>query len=158
MKFRMLVSAIVALLVLGCATPTQLLLDAEVDRLCAVDGGMRVYETIKLPPDKFNQWGQVNFYLPTQRENALGQEFLFKEERRWLKTGDSATSEATLLRTYFSVTRKVDNRLLGESVSYGRGGGDIPGPWHPSSYRCPKPGEAGDVALLMKIFVMVERN
>lgn len=36
-------------------------LDKEVDRLCAIDGGIKVYETVLLPPDKFNQWGEVNF-------------------------------------------------------------------------------------------------
>ena len=32
-------------------------LDREVDRLCAIDGGIRVYETVQLPSDKFNKWG-----------------------------------------------------------------------------------------------------
>ena len=48
--------------------------DAEVRRLCAIDGGVKVYETVKLPADKFNQWGQVNFYKPDQGESALGSE------------------------------------------------------------------------------------
>ena len=33
-------------------------MDKEVDRLCAVDGGIKVYETVKLPADQFNEWGE----------------------------------------------------------------------------------------------------
>ena len=66
------------LLTAGCATPTQLSLDAEVRRLCAIDGGIRVYEQVKLPAERFNQWGQINFYRPDQGENALGAGYLFK--------------------------------------------------------------------------------
>jgi hypothetical protein len=29
--------------------------DAKAYRLCAIDGGVKVYETVKLPPEKFNQ-------------------------------------------------------------------------------------------------------
>jgi hypothetical protein len=43
--------------------------------MCAKDGGIRVYEMVKLPPEKFNEWGQVNFYRPTQKEQALGLPF-----------------------------------------------------------------------------------
>ena len=51
-------------------------LDREVKRLCAMDGGIRVYEKITLPADKFDQrYGQINFYDPTQGENALGPEY-----------------------------------------------------------------------------------
>ncbi len=54
-------------------------LDREVERLCAIDGGVKVYETVTLPPDKFDKkYGQINFYRPTQGENALGPEYIFK--------------------------------------------------------------------------------
>ena len=53
-------------------------LDREVDHLCAIDGGIRVYETITLPADQFDKEGRINFYYPTQRENALGPEYIFK--------------------------------------------------------------------------------
>ena len=37
----------------GCATPSQIMLDAEVKRLCAIDGGIKVYETVRLPAERF---------------------------------------------------------------------------------------------------------
>ncbi len=43
-------------LITACTSgPSKRQLDAEVDRLCAIDGGVRVYETVTLPPDKFDE-------------------------------------------------------------------------------------------------------
>ncbi|QDX80639.1 hypothetical protein B9N43_04890 [Denitratisoma sp. DHT3] len=108
----------------GCATSSQMAVDTEVRRLCAIDGGIRVYETVKLSADKFNQWGQVNFYRPTQGENALGPSYLLKHERRLLiKSQSEPSHELTMVREHFTVVRKADKKVLGETVLYGRGGG-----------------------------------
>jgi hypothetical protein len=32
--------------------------DNLVDELCAKDGGVKVYETVILPKERFNEWGQ----------------------------------------------------------------------------------------------------
>jgi hypothetical protein len=134
-------------IVTGCATPSQMAVDAEVKRLCVIDGGVKVYETVKLPADKFNQWGQINFYKPTQGENALGPDYLFKEETTFYRQGNP-----TFIRHHYKVIRKSDAKLLGETVSYGRGGGDIPGPWYPSSFTCPDVLLAGPNALMKAVF------
>jgi len=139
-------------LVAACAGgPSKSDLDDEVRRLCAIDGGVKVYETVKLPAEKFNQWGQVNFYRPTQNENALGPEYVFKWELKFLREGNPS-----LRRSHYSVLRQSDHKLLGESISYSRGGGDIPGPWQPSSFSCPE--IAGDVPLLTKIFAQSHKE
>jgi hypothetical protein len=135
-------------IITGCATPNQIMLDAEVRRLCAVDGGIKVYETVKLPAEKFNQYGQINFYKPTQGENTLGAEYIYKNENLYLREGDPS-----LRRDHVQIYRKSDLKLLGELVSYVRGGGDLPGPWQPSAYRCPNAQDAGFVALLNRIFL-----
>jgi len=124
--------------------------DAKVRELCAVDGGVRVYETVALPPDKFNKWGQINFYHPTQGENALGSEYLVKNEDLFLR---AETEDPTLVRYHFRVFRRSDNHLLGERIVYGRGGGDLPGPWHPSSFSCPDYRNGG---LLDSLFIKSE--
>lgn len=124
-------------------------LDQQVKELCAKDGGIKVYETVKLPAEKLNQWSQPNFYKPTQRENALGPEYSFMETRHYYRNGNPEMS-----RVHYQVYRRSDGKLLGETVLYGRGGGDMPGPWHESSFICPDPKVAGDVALLTQIFVL----
>lgn len=123
--------------------------DAQVNRLCKQDGGIKVYETVKLPAEKFNQWGQINFYKPTQGENALGSEFVFKRDIQYFRK-----EPPTFIRHHYQVIRRTDGKVLGEAVSYGRGGGDLPGPWHPSSFTCPEVSAAGPNALLKAVFVL----
>lgn len=120
-------------------------LDDEVRRLCAIDGGVKVYETVRLPAEMFNQWGQITFYKPTQGENALGDTYLFKSETKFFRKGNP-----DLWRAHYQVIRRLDGKILGESISYSRRGGDLSGPWHESSYGCPE--NRGDVPLLMEIF------
>lgn len=119
--------------------------DMEVNRLCAVDGGVKVYETVKLPTEKFNKWGQINFYKPTQGVNTLGPEYLFKRDIKYFRKGDPET-----WRTHVEIVRRNDNKLMGEVTHYSRRGGDLPGPWHPSSFGCPR--EAGQEKLIASIF------
>lgn len=122
------------------------LLDAEVRELCAKDGGVKVYETVRLPKERFDKYGQINFYSPTQGESALGDSYLLKTDVQYIRKGNPS-----LRRYHVQVFRRGDGRLLGESIGYDRGGGDLPGPWQPSSYSCPKHhGEA----VIDKVFVI----
>ncbi|MCG7755278.1 MAG: hypothetical protein LZF63_01265 [Nitrosomonas sp.] len=129
-------------------------LDREVDRLCAIDGGIRVYETVKLPSDKFNERGEITFYRPTQKENALGPEYVFRWNVHYYKKNDPSRQdihESSMKRDHIQIVRKSDMKLLGEFVLYRRAGGDLPGPWHPSSYRCPGLKE-NEIILMKQIF------
>lgn len=146
-SLTLLLATIILPLLTACATPSQIMADAEVDRLCAIDGGIRVYETVPLPPEKFNKYGQINFYRPTQGENTLGKDYLFKRETYYYKQGNP-----DLFRLHTQIFRRSDGKLLGESVFYKRGGGDIPGPWHGSSYMCPELSVRTDI--LRQIFVV----
>ncbi|MBZ0095193.1 MAG: hypothetical protein K8H75_07490 [Sulfuricella sp.] len=140
-------SVSVVLGLLWLALGKTLWLDHQVRELCAKDGGVKVYETVKLPPDKFNQWGQPNFYDPTEGENALGSEYIFKRETHYYKRGNPEMS-----RRLYQVFRHSDKKLLGEVVIYGRGGGDLPGPWYGSSFDCPDLAE-GEISLFKAVFL-----
>lgn len=139
-----------ALLLAGCEKDR---LDAQVKELCAKDGGIKVYETVKLPPERFDQWGMVKPYDPTQGENALGPDFVFKRDIYYFKK-----EPPTFIRHHYLVIRQADGKVLGETISYGRGGGDLPGPWHPSSFTCPEVSVAGPNALLKAVFVLVSKE
>lgn len=149
------VSVAVFLGLLWIAAGEKWWLDYQVRELCAKDGGVKVYETVTLPVEKFNQWGQPNFYRPDQGENALGSEYAMKWDVYYYRRGnpDSGTGGIVMARNHIQIIRRMDNRLLGETVLYGRRGGDLPGPWHPSSFSCPDSNDAGDIAMLKKIFV-----
>lgn len=55
MRTPLVFAMIFGLLLAGCEKAR---LDAQVKELCAKDGGIKVYETVKLPADRFNQWGR----------------------------------------------------------------------------------------------------
>ncbi len=111
------------------------LLDAQVRELCAKDGGVKVYETVRLPAERFDKRGMLKVYRPNQGENALGPDYIYKMENQYFRKGDN--NDVSIWRTHTKVFRRSDEKLLGDSVSYTRRGGDFPGPWHPSSYICP---------------------
>lgn len=123
----------------------KLWLDHQVREMCAKDGGIRVYETVKLPPEKFNKYRQINFYRPIDGENALGPEYIFKEDRHYFRRGNPE-----VWRIHYRIFRRLDGKLLSEAVIYIRRGGDLPGPWHDSFFTCPEPK---DIAVVEKTFI-----
>ena len=106
-------------------------LDREVNRLCGIDGGMKVYETVKLSTEKYRRYTQFLTTVPFQ-ELKEDDEYYLVWNISTLKDGDP-----DLRRSHFQIIRRSDSRILGETTTYRRRGGDIPGPWHSSSYRCP---------------------
>ncbi len=133
-------------------------LDREVDRLCAIDGGIRVYETVTLPEDKFDEkYGQINFYKPTHKiEDTLGPEYIYQWSVHDYVEGHPAINgaqEIAMRRDHVKIIRKSDMKLLGEFVKYHRAGGDLPGPWMPSSHHCPNQSEASSILLIHRIFI-----
>jgi len=47
-------------LITACASgPSKGQLDEEVRRLCAIDGGIKVYESVRLPAERFDKYGQI---------------------------------------------------------------------------------------------------
>jgi len=143
---------VVILFLTSCATPTQVSLDTEIKRLCAIDGGIKTYETVKLPAERFGTTGLINFYRPVEGENALGSDYILKSSRHWISKSGLGTSDAKLSRVHVTIARRSDGRVLSEMIIYQRAGGDAPGPWFPSTYSCPAiPG--GEHALLRSTFV-----
>jgi hypothetical protein len=111
-------------LITSCTTLTKLQIDAELDQLCVVDGGLKIYETVTLPPDKFNKYNNINFESVTQNENALGPEYIWKSDTKYLHPGGDPKANPRMSRTHYQLIRRSDGRLLGESISYSRYGGD----------------------------------
>jgi hypothetical protein len=121
--------------------------DMEVKELCAKDGGVRIHETVNFPPEKFDQFGDIR--LPTM--NSAGPNDDYYEE--WIAT-HLHEGNPSMRRDQFMVVRRADKKVLGEAVSYSRRGGDIPGPWHESSFRCPP--NSDDIALRRAIFLKTQ--
>ena len=116
----------------ACAGPSKSELDAEVRRLCAIDGGVKVYETVVLPPNKFDVFGNVT--IPSKTDAAPNDEYYFERETHYYRKGNPELSSSR-----HRIVRRSDGKTLGEAVRYARGGGDLPGPWQASTFICPDP-------------------
>ena len=146
-----LILILLVILVFGFYEGRKAYWDYRVREMCARDGGIRIYEIIELPAEYFNEWNQPKFYHPTKKEYALGKDYIYE-----VKTTHYRDKDPVISKREYRVYRRNDGKLLGESVIYGRGGGDIPGPWYPSSFSCPEKG--GDIPLLIEIFHKVSKE
>jgi hypothetical protein len=138
-------AALVVLLALGTSGCERWRLDRQMELLCKQDGGIKVYETVTLPASEFSNLGQPlarHAQQAKSTEDRLGPEYLYGWQRSVL-VGAAAkpeNGEGRLTRVHVSITRRADGRLLGESVSYGRTGGDgFTFGFQPSGNHCPKP-------------------
>ena len=102
--------------------------DAKIRSLCAKDGGVKVYETVELPAEKFNQWGNVD--IPSGKNAEVSDEYFSENTTTYIRQ-----SNPSLWRSHTMILRRFDGKVLGEAVSYHRVGR------HPSSFGCPKPSE-----------------
>lgn len=108
--------------------------DRQVRELCAKDGGVRVYERVRLSPYEHEYYASKNWLLPDKSQAASGDKYYTETDIHYYRQGFLSVS-----RRQYRVIRRSDGRVLGESISYGRAGGDLPGPWHYSTFKCPDP-------------------
>lgn len=109
-------------------------MDAEVDQLCAVDGGIKVYEQVSLPANRFDGFGDPDIPLASSKSASLSDYVLIAEVRVLVAGGHDGRGAPSLSRFVSKAIRVSDKKILGEAVGYYRFGGDPVGPWHPSSY------------------------
>jgi hypothetical protein len=116
----------------GCTTPSQWKADALVDELCAKDGGIKVYETVTLPKERFNEYGQ--FTGISFGENANPTNEYYRETKT--KNISNNVGGAFVSQDSTLIYRRSDHKLLGEKIIYARQGGDIFAIDMPSAYIC----------------------
>lgn len=120
----------------GCSTPLGLLYDAKMAQMCAKDGGARVYERVPAPASRFNSAGQLLLLPTNERVDALGPDYRYIKETEYLR-GNEAYGSLSIRRTVTKIIRKSDGKLLGESISYSRAGGNITFGAHSAGSSCP---------------------
>lgn len=140
---------VVGLLVAGCE---KYELDRQMQELCKKDGGVRIYETIVLPAESFDKWGDP---FPGWRgrtsEERLGSQYRYEWKIIDIKKGDALKGEGELKRFEVRIFRRVDGKLLGEAISFARSGGDLIAFTHPTSKSCPENQSESDV--IRRVFV-----
>ncbi|MBZ0132964.1 MAG: hypothetical protein K8F53_10165 [Rhodocyclaceae bacterium] len=129
--FLSLVLMTASLFLAGCEKAR---LDQEVDRLCRLDGGIKVYETVKLSKEDYDEKRRIVFPqfigLPEDK-GRYGTNYIVVSKDSVLRDGNPS-----LRRSHIQVIRVSDKKVLGERINYTRFGGDMPNPFHPSSYAC----------------------
>jgi len=134
-------AAVLTLLLIGCEKAQ---LDDEARGLCAQDGGITVYESVKRQVSNVDP--NAGLALPPLGKQSAGDQFAYAWTSRTLKSGNPS-----LNREEIRIIRLSDGKALGQLVSYSRIGGDMPGPWHESHFSCP---EGADTRTLMRaVFV-----
>lgn len=137
---------VVLALALALAGCEKYALDWQMEELCKVDGGIVVYETVHLPPSRFNPDGTLVPVVPHREgmplaEHLLGKDYAIEHSFKTIKEGHTfgrMFSEGRL-RRYQEVIRRIsDQKILAAEVSYGRVGGEITFN-HPSQSFCPDP-------------------
>ncbi len=116
--------------------------DKLIDELCAKDGGVKVYETVTLPKERFDKWGVV--FVADKRFMKPEDEFYAEWATKHYKRNGTLDLEEPyrdksleVTQSHYKIYRKVDSKLLGEAIGYARIGGEAAGPWGLSSYTCP---------------------
>jgi hypothetical protein len=119
---------------LWLAVGEKWLADRQVRALCAKDGGVRVYETVRLPAEKFDELKRRNFVFFSKELADPADEYYSETDDHYFRQGNPS-----LVRMHYRIIRRSDGKVLGESIRYARAGGDLPGPWHESGFMCPDP-------------------
>ena len=105
--------------------------DTKVRELCAKDGGVKVHETVELPGELYDQYAKRNWVLPDKAGAKSTDEYYVEREVFYYHKDDPQVT-----RSQTRIVQRSDGKVLGEYIDYGRGGGDLPGPWHGSSFSC----------------------
>lgn len=156
-RLSILVMIVTAFTVLGWGK--KYAADEQMQELCAKDGGAKLYEPVTFPKSEFTESGMpLGRYWSgqTDPENKLGPNYRYVERSEFLRRGDTLRGEVQMFKSHQKIFRRSDGKLLGESISYHRSGGDhfinriLDG--HPSSFSCPiRPSH-----LLTDIFIKSE--
>ena len=114
--------------------------------MCAVDGGVKVYEVLELPATKFDRSGVINMKIAANGDFIVGDDYLLTHEIKLIRRANPK-----IWRDQFHVYSLESTKMIGESKTYSRSGGGLIGPWHPSSYGCAR--DYGNSELLRRLFM-----
>lgn len=132
--------------------------DEQMQELCVKDGGVKIYETVTVPKRQFDKWGMPRgkHWDRSHFPSTLDPEYDYSNTFEFLQRGDTLKGEVEMSRYVQRIRRLSDGKLLAESITYGRSGGDhlinrILG-GHPSSAGCPVPS----TNLISTVFIQGE--
>lgn len=107
--------------------------DSEVERLCKLDGGVTVYERVRLSPSEYRlmRGPGESVAVPVLGESTSKSPYV----RRWQPTATLNPGNPVVTRSVIEIVRLKDNRVMSRLVYYSRSGQDLV-----SSYDCKDAG------------------
>lgn len=120
-------------------------LNAQMAELCKKDGGVKIYETVRLPAEMLNSAGNLieikhitkNYDYGTEYIVEYSGGYIWQEKVIDIKKGDIQKDEGWLTRNELKVIRISDKKVLAEAIQYSRAGGDRWNAGMPSQAHCP---------------------
>ena len=121
--------------------------DFRVQQMCEQDGGVTVFEKIRLNSDDYKRLKgtQGSIPIPERRSADSSTEFVSDTERSAIHQGSPY-----VWRTVSTIHAVDGNRVIARYVTYTRRGGDIPTFAHPSYSGC----DSGVTAISKEIFMI----
>jgi hypothetical protein len=130
--------AITTSLLMGCGSIQRAYWDAKVEELCRKDGGVTVYERVRINSAEYKTLGGFGggstvYPRSTAKPDAL---YVADNTTTWLNESPPVRRSET------RIVRKSDGKVLSKLVHFGRGGG---GGFAPPPFSCQDVGISEDV-------------
>lgn len=120
-------------------------LDRKMEKLCAQDAGLKIYERVTLPASRFGSRGELLPAMSPEKSKNLSEllfinEYFLDHSKIVIKAGEpfeDIFSEGRLLKHIDRVIRTSDRKILAENIWYARTGGEFVLWGRPSTKNCP---------------------
>lgn len=120
---------------LGYVPGQQSFWDAQVREMCAKDGGVTIYEKLRISESEIDLLGRVDGKIDVPiKQLAKPNAPAYAE----LKITNLQDGNPQVTRTESTITRRKDRVTIARWIVYSRFGGDLPSLAHPSTFRCPE--------------------
>lgn len=132
--FRAMAALATGIVLAGCS-PEVIYVDWKIDRLCAKDGGLRVFETAEAPRALLHEDGSLdlNVLQRTRPEDPYFLEHLSETLKR---------RAPEIIRSEYRLWRSSDRKLIATTISYIRPTQNVGVPiFSHQAYTCPSAGE-----------------
>ena len=123
--------------------------DAQIKEMCANDGGVRIFERLRVSKTDIARLGTIGEKIGIPTKSLAHPDAPAYADLRitYIREADPVVS-----RHETSVIRRSDQSIIAKWVAYTRSGGDLPGPGHPSHYSCPQHSQI--VSDLQQLFIV----
>src|SRR4051812_19028438 len=132
---RGVIVAITTSLLMGCGSMQRAYWDAKVGELCRKDGGVTVYERVKISSDDYKRLGGSGGRIPVPPKRIARPDapYVTESEDAWLN------EDPGVLQSETRIVRTSDKKVLSRMINYARVGQLFPG------YGCADAGVSLDV-------------